>query len=319
MNNQTHTLYPSSASYITNLDGEVVQHVEYVPFGEVFIEERNNTWNTPFLFNGKEYDSETGLYYYGARYYDARVSLWYGVDPLATYNPVIETEQYIDGQHNGGVFNSFNLNVYGYCYQNPVKLVDPNGKQIYPQYILEPTIEQFKQAALETKKCAINVAQRINTALQVKSGISLTGRTNGVAGVNSTLPKARDGASDFINVDEFFNPAFLRSPLAGGADDIMSAASKAASLTSEVNEVSENQDLTKKTIQTNAVENKGEISVLHHVNNSDDTISIASYDGFFNGEIYYPNDTMEATTVLKPENSIDIEILHRKKYPSRDE
>jgi hypothetical protein len=29
------------------LDGEIVQHVEYVPFGEVFIEERNNTWNTP--------------------------------------------------------------------------------------------------------------------------------------------------------------------------------------------------------------------------------------------------------------------------------
>ncbi|MFV0291230.1 MAG: RHS repeat-associated core domain-containing protein [Mangrovibacterium sp.] len=99
------------------------------PFGEVFIEERNNTWNTPFLFNGKEFDSETGLYYYGARYYNPRVSIWHGVDPLATYNPVIETEHYIDGQHNGGVFNSFNLNVYGYCYQNPVKLVDPNGKQ----------------------------------------------------------------------------------------------------------------------------------------------------------------------------------------------
>ncbi|MEE0995852.1 MAG: hypothetical protein U0L74_00530 [Paludibacteraceae bacterium] len=34
---------------------------------EVFIEERNGTWNTPYLFNGKEFDEETGLYYYGAR------------------------------------------------------------------------------------------------------------------------------------------------------------------------------------------------------------------------------------------------------------
>ena len=42
------------SSYITNLDGEVVQHIEYVPFGEVFIEERNNIWNTPYLFNAKE-------------------------------------------------------------------------------------------------------------------------------------------------------------------------------------------------------------------------------------------------------------------------
>ena len=72
-----------SSSYITNLDGEVVQHIEYVPFGEVFIEERNNAWNTPYLFNAKEYDEETGMYYYGARYYDPRISLWMSVDPLA--------------------------------------------------------------------------------------------------------------------------------------------------------------------------------------------------------------------------------------------
>ena len=43
------------------VDGEVVQHIEYVPFGEVFVEERNNIWNTPYLFNAKEFDEETGL------------------------------------------------------------------------------------------------------------------------------------------------------------------------------------------------------------------------------------------------------------------
>ena len=31
-----------STSLITDLDGNVVQHVEYIPFGEVFLEERNN-------------------------------------------------------------------------------------------------------------------------------------------------------------------------------------------------------------------------------------------------------------------------------------
>ena len=46
-----HPDHLGSSSYITNLDGEVSQHIEYVPFGEVFIEERNNTWNTPYLFN----------------------------------------------------------------------------------------------------------------------------------------------------------------------------------------------------------------------------------------------------------------------------
>ncbi len=72
-----------SSSFITNLDGEVVQHIEYVPFGEVFIEERNNVWNTPYLFNAKELDEETGMYYYGARYYDPRLSLWQSVDKFA--------------------------------------------------------------------------------------------------------------------------------------------------------------------------------------------------------------------------------------------
>ena len=77
-----HPDHLGSSSYITNLDGEVSQHIEYVPFGEVFIEERNNTWNTPYLFNAKEFDEETGMYYYGARYYEPRLSLWMSVDPL---------------------------------------------------------------------------------------------------------------------------------------------------------------------------------------------------------------------------------------------
>ena len=94
-----------------NVDDEVVQHIEYVPFGEVFVEERNNIWNTPYLFNAKKFDEETGLYYYGARYYEPRVSLWISVDPIANYNP-LNSENYLDGEHNNGVFNHKNLNCY---------------------------------------------------------------------------------------------------------------------------------------------------------------------------------------------------------------
>ena len=124
-----HPDHLGSSSYITNLEGEVVQHIEYVPFGEVFVEERNNIWNTPYLFNAKEFDEETGLYYYGARYYDPRVSLWISVDPISNFDPR-NSENYIDGQHNGGFYNSLNLFPYEYCYQNPIRLIDPNGKQV---------------------------------------------------------------------------------------------------------------------------------------------------------------------------------------------
>ena len=130
-----HPDHLGSSSYITNLDGEVVQHIEYVPFGEVFVEERNNIWNTPYLFNAKEFDEETGLYYYGARYYEPKVSLWISVDPISIYDPS-NSENYIDGEHNDGVYNYKNLNPYVYCYQSPVSLIDPNGKQALPGAIM---------------------------------------------------------------------------------------------------------------------------------------------------------------------------------------
>lgn len=90
-------------------------------------EQQSGVYDNPYKFNAKELDAETGLYYYGVRYYNPKLSIWYGVDPLAVYNPVMETQFYGDGQHNGGVFYWGNLNPY--IYDNPVNLIDPNGKQ----------------------------------------------------------------------------------------------------------------------------------------------------------------------------------------------
>ena len=104
--------------------------MEYFAFGETFLEEHSNTETTPYLFNGKELDEETGLYYYGARYYSPREQIWASVDPLALYDPVKEDEHYLDGEHNGGVFYSGNLAAYSYTYQNPIRYIDPNGKQV---------------------------------------------------------------------------------------------------------------------------------------------------------------------------------------------
>ena len=61
-----------SSTYITTLNGEVAQYAAYTPYGELFREYRNVT---PYKFNGKELDAETGLYYYGARYYNPATAL----------------------------------------------------------------------------------------------------------------------------------------------------------------------------------------------------------------------------------------------------
>ncbi|QMU60039.1 MAG: hypothetical protein GKR98_09005 [Boseongicola sp.] len=77
-----HPDHLGSWSYVTDLDGDVFQHLEYFPFGETWVEEHSNTQRTPWLFTGKELDEETGLYYFGARYYDPRTSVWQSPDPI---------------------------------------------------------------------------------------------------------------------------------------------------------------------------------------------------------------------------------------------
>jgi len=68
-----HPDHLGSTSYLTDASGEVYQHLEYLPFGETLVEEHYNSDRNPYLYNGKELDEETGLYFYGARYLDAQI------------------------------------------------------------------------------------------------------------------------------------------------------------------------------------------------------------------------------------------------------
>ncbi|MCQ2211707.1 MAG: hypothetical protein MJZ34_15600, partial [Paludibacteraceae bacterium] len=102
-----HPDHLGSTSYVTDADGNIAQHIEYIPYGEVFVEERNSQFSTNYLFNAKELDNETGLYYYGARYLDPTGAMWLSVDPM--------WEKYAG------------MSPYNYCMGNPVKLVDPDG------------------------------------------------------------------------------------------------------------------------------------------------------------------------------------------------
>ena len=107
-----HPDHLGSSSYITGNDGKVSQHTEYIAFGEILFDEHSSEHTMPYLFNGKELDSETGLYYYGARYYDPKVSIFVNVDPL-----VEKTMQ-----------------AYAYANNNPVRFIDPDGKE--PQDVI---------------------------------------------------------------------------------------------------------------------------------------------------------------------------------------
>ena len=106
-----HSDHLGSASWITNGNGNPVQHLQYMPYGEPFVNERtsSSSYEERYTFTGKERDLETGFSYFGARYYDSDLMTgWLSVDPMADKYP--------------------SLSPYAYCAWNPVKLVDPDGE-----------------------------------------------------------------------------------------------------------------------------------------------------------------------------------------------
>jgi RHS repeat-associated protein len=104
-----HSDHLGSSAFLTDASGDPTQHLQYMPFGETFVEQRSVTsYYTPYTFSAKERDTETGYSYFGARYYDADISVWLSVDPMADKYP--------------------SMSAYMYCAGNPVMLVDPDGR-----------------------------------------------------------------------------------------------------------------------------------------------------------------------------------------------
>ena len=102
-----HSDHLGSTSYITDDKANITQYDAYLPYGELLVDEHSSSEDLPYKFNGKQFDEETGLYYYGARYMNPVASIWYGVDNLAE--------------------DFTNIAAYVYCNNNPIRLKDPDG------------------------------------------------------------------------------------------------------------------------------------------------------------------------------------------------
>jgi RHS repeat-associated protein len=100
-----------SATLETNSAGTVISYEEYHPFGTTAYRSGRPGTNLSlkrYRFTGKERDNETGLDYFGARYYASWLGRWISTDPAG----------FVDG-----------FNLYRYCRNNPIMLRDPDGCQ----------------------------------------------------------------------------------------------------------------------------------------------------------------------------------------------
>ncbi len=110
MNGQTyyiHNDHLGSTRALTDAQGNIISEMEYAPFGAVI---RAEGTGDIMLFIGKEMDN-TGLYYFGARYYDPEIGRFISRDPVL----------------NGDV-DPTRHTPYAYAQSSPLSYVDPDGK-----------------------------------------------------------------------------------------------------------------------------------------------------------------------------------------------
>jgi len=94
-----------SVTSLSNSTGALANTYTYDSFGN--LSASTGTVTNPLRYTAREFESETGLYYYRARYYDSGTGRFLGEDPLKV--------------------NGVPKNVYGYVLNNPVRYVDPDG------------------------------------------------------------------------------------------------------------------------------------------------------------------------------------------------
>src|SRR5690554_2783803 len=101
-----HTDHLGSVRAVTDEAGTVVWSADYLAFGTMFGEAGDGAFEQWKGFTGKEFDPETGLYYFNARWYDSELGRFISEDPVRDPN---------------------NPNLYTYARNNPLRFFNPTG------------------------------------------------------------------------------------------------------------------------------------------------------------------------------------------------
>jgi RHS repeat-associated protein len=103
-----------STNLVTNQNGVLLENTFYFPYGEI----RSGGTSSKYLFTGQEKDT-TGLYYYGARFYNPHLAHFTQPDTLVQ-----------------NAFDPQSLNRYAYTRNNPLRYADPSGHTTYTPRLL---------------------------------------------------------------------------------------------------------------------------------------------------------------------------------------
>lgn len=154
-----------STSVVTDASGVKAQELYYFPYGGTRVNSGNV--NARHKFTGQEEDGETGLYYYGARYYDPQLGRFISPDSIVA-DPS----------------NPQDLNRYSYVDNNPLNYTDPTGHFTWKHPFRHP----FSGAGRFVFGATVTVAGTVATLAGCPVGPAIMGAGMGMMGaeVNGT-------------------------------------------------------------------------------------------------------------------------------------
>ncbi|MEM4326371.1 MAG: RHS repeat-associated core domain-containing protein, partial [Candidatus Pacearchaeota archaeon] len=112
-----HTDHLGSTTAITDATGNVLQLLEYDPWGQVVKDIGDNYAH--YRYTGQEFDPEIGLYNYRARMYAPGIGRFISPDPIVPEPG-----------------NPQSLNRYAYVMNNPLRYVDPSGNKWWESFLI---------------------------------------------------------------------------------------------------------------------------------------------------------------------------------------
>ncbi|MBM2834876.1 MAG: repeat protein [Candidatus Brocadiaceae bacterium] len=194
-----HQDHLGSSSVITNASGNNVEEIQYLPFGSAWSD--TNATLTTHKFTGQALDAETGLYYYGARYYNPLLGRFISADTIV-----------------GNPGDPQDLNKYTYAGNNPLLYTDPTGHFKFSSFFKNygGTIASVAFTFAGMPYVGAFAGSAINTALNDGSigdfAIGLgVGMASGYAGGSISGSIARSAGMNLAGIET----ALLRGGLSG--------------------------------------------------------------------------------------------------------